>query len=78
MKLPGIYDGKDKTFFFVSYEGLRLLQPQAATLNYVPDAALRANTPAPLQQALNAFPIPNGQDDVGNGIAQFLASLVQP
>jgi len=77
LKLPGIYDGKEKTFFFVSYEGLRLVQPQAATVNYVPDASLRANTPAPLQQTLDAFPIANGQD-LGDGIAQFLASWSNP
>src|SRR6266404_2598993 len=31
--VPGLYNGKDKTFFFVSYEGLRLTSPQAASLN---------------------------------------------
>lgn len=77
LTLPEIYDGKDKTFFFVSYEGLRLTQPQAASVNYVPDTTLRANTPTPLQQALNAFPLANGQD-LGNGIAQFLASWSNP
>ena len=50
VEIPGLYNGKDKTFFFVSYEGLRLTQPQAATVNYVPDAALRASAPcSPLQ-----------------------------
>src|SRR6266478_4227684 len=42
VRIPGLYDGKDRTFFFVSYEGLRLVQPQAASVNNVPDAALRA------------------------------------
>ena len=31
VEVPGLYNGKDKTFFFVSYEGLRLTAPQAAT-----------------------------------------------
>src|SRR5207245_11212784 len=57
VKIPGLYNGKDKTFFFVSYEGLRLASPQPATVNYVPDAALRLSTPAPLNQVLNAFPV---------------------
>src|SRR5437762_2036283 len=30
VKVPGLYNGQDKTFFFVSYEGLRLRLPQAA------------------------------------------------
>jgi hypothetical protein len=73
----GLYSGRDKTFFFLSYEGLRLVQPQAATVNYVPDATLRANTHMPLQQVLNAFPLPNGPD-VGNGIAEFNSNWSNP
>ncbi|MGA7792417.1 MAG: TonB-dependent receptor [Candidatus Acidiferrales bacterium] len=57
---------KDKTFFFFSYEGLRLRLPQT-TLTYVPDASFTPGTtnsrqnpnyPA-LQPYLNAFPLPN-------------------
>ncbi|MGA7566946.1 MAG: carboxypeptidase regulatory-like domain-containing protein, partial [Terriglobales bacterium] len=78
--VPSVYHGKDKTFFFVSYEGLRLTQPQAASINYVPDAALRAGAPAALQQVLNAFPVqsPNGIDDTANGIAQFIGTWSNP
>src|SRR5438067_146113 len=43
--IPHLYNGKDKTFFFVSYEGLRLVQPQGAGTIDVPDNALRNNTP---------------------------------
>jgi len=75
--IPHLYDGKDKTFFFVSYEGLRLLQPQAATTTYVPDSAIRQDTPAPLQAVLNAFPVANGID-LGNGFAEFLGTGSNP
>jgi hypothetical protein len=80
VRIPGLYNGQDKTFFFVSYEGLRLTQPQAATANYVPDAALRASAPAALQQALNAFPVQSstGIDDTSNGIAQFIGTWSNP
>ena len=80
VEIPRLYNGKDRTFFFVSYEGLRLIAPQAATPHYVPDAALRANTPAPLNQVLNAFPVqsPNGIDDTALGIAQFIGSWSNP
>src|SRR5260370_2179109 len=61
--IPGLYHGKDKTFFFVSYEGLRLIQPQPAAPNQLlPDTVLRQQAPAPLPPILNAFPVPNGQD----------------
>jgi hypothetical protein len=57
---------KDRTFFFFSYEGLRLRLPQTA-LTTVPDAGFtpggttnsRQNATAPLQQYLNAYPLPN-------------------
>src|SRR5439155_4226120 len=72
LRIPHLYDGKDKTFFFVSYEGLRLMQPRPAKVSGVPDLCLRGVTaqctpggpvtpaPAALQPVLNAFPLPNG------------------
>lgn len=77
VRIPRVYDGQDKTFFFVSYEGLRLLQPQAATTTYVPDSTVRQNAPAPLQAVLNAFPVANGTD-LGNGFAEFLGTGSNP
>ncbi len=77
IRIPHLYNGKDKTFFFFSYEGLRLLQPQAASVAFVPSVSLRTNTPAPLQQVLNAFPVPNGTD-LGNGLAQFVNNWSNP
>jgi len=62
VEIPGLYRGKDKTFFFLSYEGLRLTSPQPASMSVVPALALRANSPAPLKQVLNAFPVPNGSE----------------
>jgi hypothetical protein len=75
--IPGLYRGRDRTFFFFSYEGLRLIQPQAAAQVLVPDATLRQNTPAPLQSVLNAFPVPTGAD-LGDGLAPFVGSWSNP
>jgi hypothetical protein len=77
LSLPHVYDGKNRTFFFVSFEGLRLVQPQAATVNYVPDSATRSSAPSPLKQALNAFPMPNGPNATA-GMARFIASWSNP
>ena len=85
--LPRLYNGKDKTFFFVSYEGLRLLQPQAASINDVPDDCLRGTNancgsgfaavdPA-VQPVLKAFPVANGPA-FGDGMAPFTASWSNP
>ncbi len=77
--IPHFYDGKDKTFFFVSYEGLRLVQPSDASINYVPTLALRQAAPSPLNQVLNAFPLPTpGAPDLGDGLTEFIAGWSNP
>jgi len=80
VRIPSLYNGRDRTFFFVSYEGLRLAAPQPATVSPVPDTALRANAPAVLQPVLNAYPqpSPNGIDDLTTGLAQFIGSASNP
>jgi hypothetical protein len=50
---------RDKLFFFGSYEGLRVRQPQIANA-YVPTLAIRQSAPSAVQPLLNAFPEPTG------------------
>lgn len=60
----GVFGGpilKDKTFFFFSYEGLRLRQPETQQ-TVVPDLASRQAAPTSMQPYLNAYPIPNGAE----------------
>jgi hypothetical protein len=68
---------KDRTFFFFSYEGLRLRLPET-TLTTVPDLTARENATPALQPYLNAYPFDAKQPDLGNGIAQFNASYSNP
>ncbi len=67
---------KDKLFFFGSYEGLRVRQPQIAN-TYVPSLATRQTAPTAVQPLLDAFPEPNGPD-LGSGIAAFAAGYSDP
>ena len=67
---------KNKTFFFFSYEGLRLRQPLSQE-TVVPDQASRQQAPGAVQPYLNAFPLANGVE-VGGGLAQFNASYSNP
>jgi Carboxypeptidase regulatory-like domain len=67
---------KDKTFFFVSYEGLRLHQPSVQE-TVVPDAASRQQASAAIRPYLNAYPIPNGAN-LAAGLAQFNAAYSNP
>jgi len=68
---------RNKTFFFFSYEGLRLRLPNTA-ITTVPDANARQNAVPALQPFLNAFPLDPKQTDLGKGIAQFNASYSDP
>ncbi len=74
--IPGVYNGHDRTFFFFSYEGLRLREP-VTEQSAVPDAASRTAAPSALQPFLNAFPIANGPELTDN-LAQFNASVSNP
>jgi Carboxypeptidase regulatory-like domain/TonB dependent receptor len=67
---------KNKTFFFFSYEGLRLRLPQVGQTT-VPDLQARVSANTTVQPYLNAFPLPspNLPDDVANGIGTFNASF---
>ncbi len=68
---------KDRTFFFFSYEGLRLRLPETE-LTTVPDRAARVSATPAMQPYLNAFPLPNGPDNPATGIAEFNASYSDP
>ena len=69
---------KDGTFFFLSYEGLRLRQPQTE-LTTVPDLASRESSLPALQPFMDAFPLPNpGAADIAPGAAPFNGSFSNP
>lgn len=71
------YNGHNRTFFFFSYEGLRLRQPQ--TVNRVIVAQrLRQNAPAAFRPILNAFPLPTGPEVGTTGQAPYAASFSNP
>jgi hypothetical protein len=63
---------RDKTFFFFSYEGLRLRQPQFASTD-VPSLQYRQLAGSSTAPYLNAFPLPNGPAN-NFGYAQFVAT----
>ncbi len=68
---------KEKTFFFLSYEGLRLRLPQTRLTN-VPDLASRSNAMPAMMSYLDAFPLPNGPDNPAARTAEFNASYSDP
>lgn len=79
--IPHVWSGRDDTFFFFSYEGLRLTQPIAANIRYVPDNFMRQQAPSAIQLLLKAYPVPNGVDygsSSSPSLAQFIASYSLP
>jgi hypothetical protein len=66
------YNGRNRTFFFLSYEGLRLRNPKFALTN-VPSVNLRQTAASGIRPVLLAFPLPNGRV-LANGFAEFSAS----
>jgi hypothetical protein len=75
--IPKLYKGINKTFFFFSYEGLRITQPQAAAIQYVPDTFMRHQANPAVQPILNAFPLQNGLD-YGTATSPSLAQFIEP
>lgn len=77
--IPGLLNRRDRSFFFYSYEGLRLSAPQEATTTYVPTPELIAEAPAVLLPILNAFPKLNAGSLAAAGkLASYTASYSQP
>ena len=67
---------RNHTFFFLSYEGIRLKQP-FVWRQPVPSDAARQAAPDWVQPLLNFFPAPNGPA-LGDGIAQWTAGFSRP
>ncbi len=75
-----VYKGHHPTFFFVSYEALRLAQPQAASVQYVPDTYMRMQAPPAIAAMLNAFPKQTSGTtniDYGTASSPSLATFIQ-
>ncbi len=71
--IPHLYNGKDRTFFFVSYEGL--LQSQGLTINSgVPTNAERTSVTDPIVAKLLTL-VPQANDPTGT---RFLGSASSP
>jgi len=67
---------RNRTFFFFSYEGLRLRLPQTA-ITTVPSLNARQMAPVQLKAFVNAFPQPNGRVLTAD-LGEFNASFTNP
>ena len=61
---------KDRTFFFLSYEGARLRLPQTSVFD-VPSSSIRQSAPTAVTPILNSYPVPNGPVSSDGYTARF-------
>ncbi len=66
----------DRTHFFISYEGLRLLQP-LFSVTAAPSLRARAEATGAVKSLADAYPLPNGED-LGGGLARLSAGYSDP
>jgi Carboxypeptidase regulatory-like domain/TonB dependent receptor len=70
---------RNKTFFFGSYEGLRLRQPLVSSPIFVATVAARQAATGLAKDILNAFPLPNGAvNSTDPSVASFAAGYSDP
>src|SRR5262249_13910321 len=67
---------KDRTFFFFSYEGLRLRLPQTG-IQAVPSVVSPKSARSAIKPFLDVFPLPNGRD-LGNNFSEVAATFSSP
>ena len=67
---------RNRTFFFLSFEAMRLSQP-LVWRQPAPTLAAREAASAWVQPVLNLFPAPNGPG-LGNGLAEWTAGISRP
>lgn len=80
IRIPGLYDGRNRSFFFATYEGLRLLVPGTVFAARVPSLAARQSAPEPFRSVLNAFPRPNAPAEPGDpaDAARYITGISDP
>ncbi len=80
--VPVFNSGKDRTFFFLSYEGLRLRQPGRTDNDLeVPTVAARNAATGVLRDLLNAFPLPNRTPTAAqqaSGVVPYFTNFSNP
>src|SRR3984957_18669996 len=80
VRIPHLYDGHDRTFFFLSIEDVVMIQPQPPVSFPVPTLEARQNAPPAVAALLNAYPLPNRSsssigDPAVTGFSEYAGSL---
>lgn len=77
--IPSVYNGKNRTFYFVSYEGLRLIQPVISPASRVPSLEARERATGMVKSLLEAYPLPVGAPLAGTPLeTSYVAGFSNP
>ena len=76
--IPHLYNGRNRSFFFFDYEGLRANFPLAATVQYGPTPALIDATTGPVHDWVASLPKPNTNIDLGDGLGEYISGYNSP
>jgi hypothetical protein len=71
LRLPSIYNGDGRSFFFLSIDELIARQPLAPVQVSVPSLASRRSAPPSLAALLNAYPFPTSGSASSDGLALY-------
>lgn len=71
---------RDRTFFFLSYEGARLDQPETISIQvpYLSNTVAACTAPATIAPFLDAFPKPNGPVSTATCTGQYTGTFANP
>lgn len=77
VSIASIYSGKDRTFFFLSYEGLRA-RLGSFDQTIVPSLAFRQTVAPAVQPFINAYPVPNSSPSADGLSGTFAQTASNP
>ena len=84
VQIPALYSGRDRTFFFVNYEGLRRSEP-STEISTIPDQAFRSGdfsqSPVPIIDPLTGRQFPGNRipaDRIDRAAARIMGLLPAP
>jgi outer membrane receptor protein involved in Fe transport len=84
IRIPKVYNGSEKSFFFVNYEGLRRQQP-STQISTIPNQAFRSGdfsaSPVPVHDPLTGLPFPGNRiprERIDTAAARVMGLLPAP
>jgi len=76
--LPSVYDGRERTSLFLSFEQMHVHEPTAFLTQYVPSRQIRKDAPSELQAVLDEFPLSNSNGQSEPLMDPYIAYFSMP